>query len=88
MAKFGIALGSGPRGLGFESRHSDQKTGDRISGHRFFNLGDGIRKAVKKTCRWHVFRPWENPAVSGRSPLDFERKSNVIAEMSNRSVVA
>ena len=23
MAKFGIALGSGPRGLGFESRHSD-----------------------------------------------------------------
>ena len=25
MAKFGIALGSGPRGLGFESRHSDQK---------------------------------------------------------------
>ena len=28
MAKFGIALGSGPRGLGFESRYSDQKTGD------------------------------------------------------------
>ena len=26
MAKFGIALGSGPRGLGFKSRHSDQKT--------------------------------------------------------------
>ena len=25
MAKFGIALGSGPRGLGFESRYSDQK---------------------------------------------------------------
>ena len=24
VAKFGIALGSGPRGLGFESRHSDQ----------------------------------------------------------------
>ena len=24
MAKFGIALGSGPRGLGFESRYSDQ----------------------------------------------------------------
>ena len=23
MAKFGIALGSGPRGLGFKSRHSD-----------------------------------------------------------------
>ena len=25
MAKFGIALGSGPRGLGFESRYSDQR---------------------------------------------------------------
>ena len=25
MAKFGIALGSGPRGLGFESRYSDHK---------------------------------------------------------------
>ena len=25
LSKFGIALGSGPRGLGFESRHSDQK---------------------------------------------------------------
>ena len=25
MAKFGIALGSGPRGLGFESRYSDQE---------------------------------------------------------------
>ena len=24
VAKFGIALGSGPRGRGFESRHSDQ----------------------------------------------------------------
>ena len=24
VAKFGIALGSGPRGPGFESRHSDQ----------------------------------------------------------------
>ena len=26
VAKFGIALGSGPRGLGFESPHSDQMT--------------------------------------------------------------
>ena len=26
VAKFGIALGSGPRGHGFESRHSDQKS--------------------------------------------------------------
>ena len=23
-------------------------------------LAKWVRKAVKKTCRWHVFRPWEN----------------------------
>ncbi len=32
VAKFGIALGSGPRGLGFESRHSDQNAGIRLCG--------------------------------------------------------
>ena len=37
MAKFGIALGSGPRGLGFESRHSDQKE-DRLAGRSSFIL--------------------------------------------------
>ena len=31
MAKFGIALGSGPRGLGFESRHSDHVGASSIS---------------------------------------------------------
>ena len=67
MAKFGIALGSGPRGLGFESRYSDQNSGDHIRGRRnFFRIG--IRKAVKKTCRWHVFRPWENPLLHRRTP--------------------
>ncbi len=37
MAKFGIALGSGPRGLGFESRYSDHKKGqsDVLSGWFF-----------------------------------------------------
>ncbi len=29
--EFGIALGSGPRGLGFESRHSDHVVADCIS---------------------------------------------------------
>ncbi len=29
--------------------------------------GNGIRKAVKKTPRWGVFRPWENPI--GRRPI-------------------
>lgn len=26
-----------------------------------FLIRGGTRKAVKKTCRWHVFRPWESP---------------------------
>ena len=47
MAKFGIALGAGPRGLGCESRYSDQNSGDHICGYRNF-LRTGIRKAVKK----------------------------------------
>ena len=38
MAKFGIALGSGPRGLGFESRHSDQKRQHSICYAVFFML--------------------------------------------------
>ena len=35
---------------------------------RYFCLrkrGDS-RKAVKKTCQWHVFRPWESPSDSRR----------------------
>ena len=35
MAKLGIALGSGPRDLGLESRHSDQIIGIRLCGFRF-----------------------------------------------------
>ena len=38
----------------------------KISAHPFgyllFYCFDGTRKAVKKTCRWHVFRPWESPS--------------------------
>ena len=30
----------------------------------FFGMWCGTRKAVKKTCRWHVFRPWESPSKS------------------------
>ena len=44
VAKFGIALGSGPRDLGFESRHFDQI---RKSTHRvdfLIWMGLGIRK--------------------------------------------
>ena len=35
VAKFGIALGSGPRGHGFESRHSDQKNRRCVSSAGF-----------------------------------------------------
>ena len=31
VAKFGIALGSGPRGHGFESRHSDHIAASSVS---------------------------------------------------------
>ena len=45
MAKFGIALGSGPRGLGFESRYSDQKMKTaHLGGLHFLLVCIGIRK--------------------------------------------
>ena len=31
-------------------------------GSLLFGMWGGTRKAVKKTCRWHVFRPWESPS--------------------------
>ena len=37
-------------------------------GYLDFLCGGGTRKAVKKTCRWHVFRPWESPSGFGRIP--------------------
>ncbi len=42
VAKLGIALGSGPRDLGFESRHSDQEI------HRFCSLK--AAKTVDSFC--------------------------------------
>ena len=36
VAKFGIALGSGPRGLGFKSRHSDQIRLKSVDFNRIF----------------------------------------------------
>ena len=41
MAQFGSALGSGPRGRGFESRHSDQKTRKSKGLPCFFDLQMG-----------------------------------------------
>ncbi len=47
---------------GFESHLSHQNIGHPVRGARYFYARDGTRKAVKKTCRWHVFRPWESPS--------------------------
>ncbi len=44
MAKFGIALGSGPRGLGFESRYSDQNSGNGFCHSQNFYRCYEIRK--------------------------------------------
>ena len=51
MAKFGIALGSGPRGLGFESRYSDQirKLTQRVG--FLIWMGIGIRKTGPNEVR-------------------------------------
>ena len=38
----------------------------------------GNRKAVKKTCRWHVFRPWEIPLMSGHGLQDCGRTSKTV----------
>ena len=48
MAKFGIALGSGPRGLGFESRYSDQKSGIRVCGFQIFYGVMGFERPLRK----------------------------------------
>ena len=42
-----------------------------------FMIRCGNRKAVKKTCRWHVFRPWEIPFVSERSQQGCEMKQSI-----------
>ena len=58
MAKFGIALGSGPRGHGFKSRHSDQNRVDVIRYRLCFYFRDLNPKrvrSVKKTVQRTVF---------------------------------
>ena len=42
VAKFGIALGSGPRGPGFKSQHSDHKKAPLLSGAFFMGRKSGI----------------------------------------------
>ena len=51
------------------------KIKDTFSGILYFYSLNGNRKAVKKTCRWHVFRPWENPGVSMKDKLSAGAKT-------------
>ena len=51
VAKFGIALEWGSRGLEFESRHSDQKTRtDFCSGFFFFNIENSLDRDDPGSC--------------------------------------
>ena len=52
---------------------------DRIpNGYPVFSgMGGGTRKAVKKTCRGHVFRPWESPRKSNGDPKDRQAISGI-----------
>jgi len=78
---FGIpngSCGSGPRGLGFESRHSDQLSGDHIRGRRIFNLcrdsKDRPERSEGSKQSGGLFdRSWENPLVSGRAHVGMDR---------------
>ena len=49
---------------GFESHLSHQKREGTKGTLSFLVWVVRTRKAVKKTCRWHVFRPWESPSKS------------------------
>ena len=74
MAKFGIALGSGPRGLGFESRHSDQNK-RAASAALLFLAGMRDSKGRHQSADWcnqvsggHLISLWENPLLHRRTP--------------------
>ena len=63
IAQLVSASDCGSEGRGFESHYPPHKKQGYHPVPLFF-MDNGIRKAVKKTCRGHVFRPWENPKVS------------------------
>ena len=66
IAQLVSASDCGSEGRGFESHYPPHKK-DTLVGVFFY--GDhGIRKAVKKTCRGHVFRPWANPSKTHGTP--------------------
>ena len=59
IAQLVSASDCGSEGRGFESHYPPQKQKPRLFALVFCFLGlsgdNGIRKAVKKTCRWHIF---------------------------------
>ena len=66
IAQLVSASDCGSEGRGFESHYPPHKKSLRSAEGIFYGVDmDWIRKAVKKTCRGHVFRPWENPKVYG-----------------------
>ena len=60
--------GSGPRGLGFESRHSDQKSGIRFCGFQIFYWCGGIRKDGTSAHTGVKKCPVDTFLVRGRIP--------------------
>ena len=67
IAQLVSASDCGSEGRGFESHYPPHKKRHPLG--CLFLWHDGIRKAVKKTCRWHVFRPWENPWNADCGPM-------------------
>ena len=76
MAKFGIALGSGPRGLGFESRYSDQRKkpcdATRFKAFSFFYThSKSAAKCLGRTVSRTESKKWAaangNPGLKGVS---------------------
>ena len=57
VAKLGIALGSGPRGRGFKSRHSDQNPSKSFDFDGFFFIFDW-HFALKVVFLLSLFRPF------------------------------
>ena len=76
MAKFGIALGSGPRGLGFESRYSDHRKALElyVSGAFSYFLGTSsyisVRWVNKKVNNLYVLvsidSNWKGYVINGK----------------------
>ena len=70
IAQLVSASDCGSEGRGFESHYPPQKKRSTPLGVLLFSGDNRIRKAGTsahtgaKTCRWHVFRPWENPGIA------------------------